>query len=395
MNIVKFTFTFCLLSIFLISCGGDPEPMETSVLPKLSISSVTKFEGDIDGIFSFIVNLSEASEDEVSFDYRTVEITAKSNDDYTPQADNLTLNPGETSVTIDIQILADTWKEGDEQFKVVLSNPVNATLSTTEGLGTIRNEDTEVMTSEDGYITPDNYPNYTLVWADEFDGDCLNLEDWTHEIGNSGWGNNELQYYTDRKDNSFLQNGNLIIEAKEESFGSANYTSARIVTQNKQSFTFGRIDIRATLPEGQGIWPALWMLGSNFQDIGWPACGEIDIMELVGHQPSTTHGTAHWGPQGQGFSNNNGNGYNLSAGSKFSDEFHVFSIIWEPGKIEWYVNDNKFFTLTNAAVNGTYPFDQDFFFIFNIAVGGNWPGNPDSSTVFPQQMIVDYIRVFQ
>jgi len=395
MENIKFAIIYILLTVFLTSCGGNSEPMETPQLPKLSISSVTKFEGDTDDIFSFVVNLNQASEDVVSFDYRTVELTAKSNDDYIPQANNLSLNPGETSLIIDIKIIADTWKEADEQFTVTLSNPVNATISTVEGIGTIRNEDTEVMTSEDGYTTPDNYPNYDLIWADEFDAACLNPDDWTHEIGNSGWGNNELQFYTDRKDNSFLQNGNLIIEAKEESFGTANYTSARLVTQNKQSFGFGRIDIRAILPEGQGIWPALWMLGSNFQDIGWPACGEIDIMELLGHQPSTTHGTAHWGPQGQGFSNNHGEDYNLPAGTKFSDEFHVFSIIWEPGKIEWFVNDNKFFTLSNADVSGDYPFDREFFFIFNIAVGGNWPGNPDNSTVFPQQMIIDYVRVFQ
>ena len=128
--------------------------------------------------------------------------------------------------------------------------------------------------------------------------------------------------------------------------------------------------------------------------MGWPACGEIDIMEMVGHEPSTTHGTAHWGPQGQGFSTYQGGDYKIS-GEKFSDAYHVFSIIWEPGSIKWMVDDNEFFKITTANVNGNYPFNGEFFFIFNIAVGGQWPGSPDATTVFPQQMHVDYIRIFQ
>jgi len=137
------------------------------------------------------------------------------------------------------------------------------------------------------------------------------------------------------------------------------------------------------------------VLGANFGDVGWPHCGEIDIMELLGHEPSTTHGTAHWGPQGQSWSYNDKGEYHLTEGKKFSDEYHVFSIIWEPGQIDWYLNDNKFFTIRPADVNGNYPFNAEFFFIFNIAVGGQWPGYPDDTTVFPQRMIVDYIRVFQ
>lgn len=394
MKIINSIFCFFVLSLFIVSCS-DTEPMVTEELPKISISSVTKFEGDVNSNFDFIINMNKSSDKTVSVNYQTQEVNAGAGTDFIAASGTINLSPGEQMATISIEIIADTWKEGDEEFRVVLSNPTNATLVTSEGIGTIRNEDTDVMTSEDGYITPDNYPGLELVWADEFDADCLNLADWTHEQGNSGWGNNELQYYTDRKENSFLQNGNLIIEAKEESFGSANYTSARLVTLNKQSHAFGRIDIRAILPEGQGIWPALWMLGSDFQTIGWPACGEIDIMELVGHQPSMTKGTAHWGPQGQSSSFSDGEYFNLTGGAKFSDEYHVFSLVWEPNKIEWYVNDNKFFTLTPETVNGNYPFNQDFFFIFNIAVGGNWPGSPNNTTVFPQRMIVDYVRVFQ
>jgi len=267
----------------------------------------------------------------------------------------------------------------------VISNPVNATLATSEGIGTIRNDDTFIEYND-------------LVWQDEFNGSgALNSDYWTHEVGtgNGGWGNNELQYYREGTSNAFQSDGNLVIEARQEGYNGSPYTSARVITQNKRTFAHGRVDIRAKLPEGQGIWPALWMLGNNFSTVGWPACGEIDIMELVGHEPGTVHGTAHWGPQGQGFSTYQGAPYSLSGGEKFSEEFHVFSIIREPGAITWYVDDNQYFRLTNADVNVAYPFDMDFFFIFNIAVGGNWPGSPDATTQFPQRMFVDYIRVFQ
>jgi len=250
------------------------------------------------------------------------------------------------------------------------------------------------MISEGGYSTPTSYPGYTEAWAEEFDGSEINTSWWTHEIGNSGWGNNELQYYTDDAKNSFLSGGNLVIEAIKENFNGAPYTSARMITKDKKLFTHGRIDVRAILPEGQGIWPAIWMLGNNISSVGWPACGEIDIMELVGHEPGTVHGTAHWGPQGQSWSTYVGDDYKLPSGEKYSDEFHVFSIIWEPGKIDWYVDDTKFHTIRQSDVNVTYPFDREFFFILNIAVGGNWPGNPDASTQFPQRMTIDYIRVF-
>ncbi|MCB9323917.1 MAG: family 16 glycosylhydrolase [Lewinellaceae bacterium] len=295
---------------------------------------------------------------------------------------------------IEVEIVGDIIKEQDEEFKVVLSNPVNATIVNGEGLGTIRNDDTYIDIPEDGYITPESYTGYELVWGDEFNGTALNMEDWTYEVNGDGGGNNELQYYTDRPQNSFLSNGNLVIEAKEESYQGKQYTSARIVTQNKQLFQFGRVDIRAILPKGQGIWPALWMLGTNISSVGWPACGEIDIMELIGHQPSTVYGTIHSGAQGQGYSNHVGQSYTLNGGD-FSDEYHVFSLIWEPNSIKWLVDDNQFFSITNADVPGAYPFNDKFFFIFNVAVGGNWPGSPDGTTVFPQQMIVDYVRVFQ
>jgi beta-glucanase (GH16 family) len=244
-----------------------------------------------------------------------------------------------------------------------------------------------------GYSTPLSYPNMTLVWNDEFDGNSLS-SDWTYDIGNGnwGWGNNELEYY--RTDNATVENGLLTITAKQESFGGQNYTSSRIKTQGLKSFKYGRIDIRAKMPFGQGIWPALWMLGDNISSVSWPACGEIDIMEMVGGTTTdkTVHGTAHWAdPNGQRVQSSASN--TLSSG-RLNDEFHVYSIVWDTNSIKWYRNNIEYHVL-NTTPADLAEFDERFFFIFNVAVGGNWPGNPDATTVFPQKMVVDYVRVFQ
>lgn len=249
------------------------------------------------------------------------------------------------------------------------------------------------MIPTSGYSTPLSYEGMTLVWNDEFEGSSLNSSYWTHEIGNgtNGWGNNELQYY--RAENTTVEDGHLIITAKKESFGGKSYTSSRIITKDKKSFLYGRIDIRAALPKGQGIWPALWMLGDNISTVGWPACGEIDIMEMVGGagREKTVHGTVHW--DNNGTKADYGGSYSLSSGI-FNGKFYVFSIVWNANKIIWYVDDVKYheIDITPAALS---EFRSAQFFIFNIAVGGNWPGSPDATTTFPQHLIVDYIRVFQ
>lgn len=251
--------------------------------------------------------------------------------------------------------------------------------------------DNEVSVDQ-GYTTPLTYNGYTLVWNDEFDGSQVNSSSWTFETGtgNSGWGNNELQYY--RQENAWVQSGVLTIEARKEAYQGSIYTSARIKTQSKKSFRYGRVDIRALLPKGQGIWPALWMLGDNIQSVGWPSCGELDIMEMVGGngRENTVHGTVHWDDNGHVQA---GGSYTLQTGI-FANEYHVFSIIWDNTLIKWYVNDNLFYQINITPAHMT-EFHQKFFFIFNLAVGGNWPGSPNETTVFPQQMRVDYIRVFQ
>jgi hypothetical protein len=247
---------------------------------------------------------------------------------------------------------------------------------------------------EDGYTTPLEYDGYLLVWNDEFDGSTLNSDNWVFEIGNGcpncGWGNNELQYY--RQENAWVDGQVLTIEARNENYQGSNYTSTRIKTQDKKSFKYGRVDIRALLPKGQGIWPALWMLGNNITSVGWPKCGEIDIMEMIGGsgREKTVYGTVHWDYNGHVSA---GESYSLTSGI-FANEYHVFSIIWDETYITWYVNDIQFYQIDITPDHMT-EFHQSFFFIFNVAVGGNWPGNPDATTFFPQQMRVDYIRVFQ
>jgi beta-glucanase (GH16 family) len=220
------------------------------------------------------------------------------------------------------------------------------------------------------------------------------------QTGGGGWGNDELESYTDRSRNVFLNNGFLVIEARKERYSgpdgiSRNYTSARLSTKGKFAQAYGRFEARIKLPRGQGIWPAFWMLGSDIDMAEWPSCGEIDIMENIGKEPSTIHGTIH----GPGYSGENGIGmaYSLSKGRSFADGFHVFAIEWEPAAVRFYVDDHLYATRTPGDLpkGKAWVFNHPFFLMLNVAVGGRWPGPPDDSTVFPQSMKVDYIRVYR
>ncbi len=239
---------------------------------------------------------------------------------------------------------------------------------------------------------PGNIPN--LIWSDEFDYTGLpNSTYWNMETGGGGWGNNELQYYTKREDNALVANGVLTITAKEESYGGRDYTSARITTQNKFDFKYGKIEARIKLPYGKGIWPAFWMLGDNISSVGWPVCGEIDIMEMVGgdnNGDNTVYSTLHW--QHDGGHADYGESYKLSSGV-FADDFHTFAVEWDTQEIRGYVDDIQYF---NADITPSQlsEFHNNFFIILNIAVGGNWPGSPNATTSFPQKMEIDYVRVY-
>lgn len=253
--------------------------------------------------------------------------------------------------------------------------------------------------SQDDPVTSiPQYEGYKLVWNDEFDGTSIDTSKWSHEVNARGGGNNELQYYTERQTNSVIDRGDLVIVSKKENYtgpeGTRNYTSARLRTVNKGDFLYGRIEVRAKLPKGQGIWPAIWMLPTDWEYGGWPNSGEIDIMEVLGHEPAKTYGTLHYFNTRHTFTGAN---FTLPAGD-FSTDYHVFRVDWEPEEFRWYVDDSLFATQkTWASTPHPYPapFNKRFHILLNVAVGGNWPGNPNETTVFPQFMRVDYVRVYQ
>ena len=234
---------------------------------------------------------------------------------------------------------------------------------------------------------------WEMVWHDEFEGSQINGDYWTHEVGGSGWGNGEAQYYTDDPNNAYVADGMLVIKALEENKLGKLFTSARLSTQGKVEPQYGRIEARIKLPTGQGIWPAFWMLGTNIDSVGWPYSGEIDIMENIGSEPSTIHGTVH-GPR---YSGGDGVGASkrLPGGERYTDDFHIFAIEWEPEEIRWYMDGSMYSKLTPAAVPGEWVFDHPFYIIINLAVGGAWPGYPDDTTTFPQTMEVDYVRIYE
>jgi len=390
-KLFKFLFSF-VLSLILFSCSKEES------IPDLNIQNANQVRTSTGAQMQFIVSLKEISTGNTSVDYTLVDGTAKASKDFVAASGTVTIAANEKQAIIGVQIIGDptNLRQDNLTFTVQLSNPKNCNLIGTFATGTIICEDgTYLPTDNMGYSTPNNYAGYTLVWSDEFSDASLNNSNWNQEIGNNnGWGNNELEYYTKSLKNTFLSNGNLIIEARREVTGSFNYTSGRMTTQGKRVFKYGRIDIRAKLPVDKGLWPALWMLGSNINDVGWPSCGEIDIMELVGDYPNRTTGTLHWGSSSNAHIYK-GADYYLTTGD-FSEEFHVFSIVWQEDNIKWYVDDNLFYTkTTNDLGVEINPFSLDQFFIFNVAVGGNWPGSPDGTTQFPQRMFVDYVRVFQ
>jgi len=232
-----------------------------------------------------------------------------------------------------------------------------------------------------------------LLFSDEFNSPGIDQSVWGYEIGYIR--NNELQYYTDRPENAYIENGNLVIEARREDYRGFAYTSASLNTQGKLSWMYGRMEMRARLPYGQGVWPAFWTMGENFPQVGWPICGEIDIMELIGGgkgRDDRVYGTLHWDYYGhisdQAY-------FDLPSGI-FADEYHVFAINWTPTAIAWYVDDTAYSKLDLLQTGRDKAFfHAPHFILLNLAIGGNWPGQPDTATVFPQKYYIDYVRVYK
>lgn len=251
--------------------------------------------------------------------------------------------------------------------------------------------------SDDGVVGPPE--RWVLAIADEFDGPegtPPNPAIWTHDIGGHGWGNGQLEFDTNRVENVSLDGeGNLRIIAREESFRGNDYTSGRIKTMDLVEREYGRFEARIKLPAGQGLWPAFWMLGANFEDVGWPECGEIDIMEFRGQQPDLISSALH-GPGYSGAEPIFGT-FRLADGDTFTDDFHVFAVDWDPGLIRFSVDSEVYQTITSAGVSarGKWVFDHPFFVLLNLAVGGGFVGPVGPNTEFPAVMLVDYVRIFE
>lgn len=364
---------YLLVFITLSSC--DDKPTETIVLPtnlQTTITQSTTVEG--------LVNVTATAYDENYFTiYFDDGEESEKIEDVQGKASHTYRNSGTYTIRVRAHITPDKYIQKIDTIIIEMESKTD-----------------ENGIPLHGYTTPKAYNGYNLVWSDEFDGEALNENDWNYELGtgDNGWGNNESQYYL--RENTEVKNGFLTIIAKQQIYNTSNYTSSRITTQNKQSFKYGRIDIRAALAKGQGIWSALWLLGDNITSVSWPACGEIDIMELVGgtkpgNSDRVVHGTLHW--ENNGNHAEYGTGHTLPNGD-FSEEFHVFSVIWDEKYIKWY-RDDILYSTVDISPSRMSAFHQNFFVIFNLAVGGNWPGYPDATTKFPQRMHVDYIRIFQ
>ncbi len=255
----------------------------------------------------------------------------------------------------------------------------------------------------DAHSDAPTLPGWVLVWADEFDGpdgSAVDPTKWFHDVGGGGFGNQEREYYTDGTQNAVVQGGHLVITATTAGaaqhacwYGACRYTSARFESNGKFMQAYGRFEARIQIPFGQGLWPAFWMLGANIDRVPWPACGEIDVMENIGREPSMNHGSLH----GQGYPPAGLTGVYAMGGGNLADSFHRYAVEWEPSVIRFYVDDQLYETRTPADVpaGSAWAFDHPFFLLLNLAVGGTWPGDPDATTVFPQTMKVDWVRVFQ
>ncbi len=265
----------------------------------------------------------------------------------------------------------------------------------------------DVIVETDDECTPPD--DYVLVWADEFDGTQIDPDNWWHQIGTGsdyglgGWGNGELQYYTDSPNNSYVEDGFLVIQARKENFGGRQYTSARLISAGRRAFAFGKVQARMKIPTGQGLWPAFWMMPENYPYAGgWPAAGEIDIMESV-NLASAVCGHLHFGSVDPYVRNSDGGWFYTEpvTAQQFANEFHVFTMEWTPDFVKWYVNDQLYLTSsasvwwTQFSDNPAAPFDKPFHIIMNIAIGGGFPGYEVSDEMFPHKWWIDWIRVYQ
>ena len=370
MRLFQLLFFVLLASAAFVSCSSTDDPSTTNPGDPSNLSVEVAVSDDRSGLVTVTAQADNAILYEFDFGTPAVDDVGSSESGF---IEFVYENTG--TFTIEVKAFGNSGRFLREQVQV----------SVVSG---------EPSTSGEGFTTPINYPGLDLLWNDEFDGSTVNQSDWTFEIGNGcpnicGWGNNELEFYT--AENSTVEDGLLTITAREQTIQNNRYTSSRLKTQDKFAFTYGRVDVRAKLPSGQGLWPAIWMLGQNISSVGWPRSGEIDIMEMIGGTERTSHGTAHW-------SNDDGNrvmdGGDRTLSVGLNEAFHVYSIIWDETSIRWFLDDNLYFTLDITGADKE-AFHRPFFLLLNVAVGGDWPGSPTAETAFPTSMQVDYVRVFQ
>lgn len=402
MTLQRIILILCsLIAILLSTCKEETPVVIVEEEIVLSVSDVSAEEGNELGYIEVVVSISANRNKEVTLSYETLDGTAFGEDDYIPTMGNLTfpIAVNEETQTIRIELINNAIFEDDEMFELRFFNIENASLNHDVITLTILNDDVPHDTFP-GYTTPLEYDGMTLAWQDEFNL-AFSPANWSHNIGTGcpnicGWGNNELEYY--KAENTVVENGLLTITAKEEDFEGSHYTSSRLLSKDKFEMRYGRIDIRARLPQGKGIWPAIWMLGANIAEVGWPKCGEIDIMEMRGSNPTKIGGVLHYQNGSSQHQDTGAESHSVSEQHSYNEIFHVFSIIWNEHRVSWYVDDilfnTEFFNQLNLGSQDN-PFQKEFFFLLNVAVGGNYDGNPNTTTLFPQKMDIDYIRVFE
>lgn len=298
-----------------------------------------------------------------------------------------------------------TQSDSESDQAVAPTSSTTTTVADSTTTSTTTTTTTVPPTTTTTIATPEPIPvaeieGWELVWADEFDGEEINPDNWGYDIGGWGWGNGEAQYYTDRTENAWVQNGLLVIKADQERYENSYYTSARLVTQDLQEFQYGRIEARIKVPEGIGLWPAFWMLGADFDrnpddpfDSNWPHVGEIDIMEYVGREPDLIMGTVH----GPGYAGATALGKWNRQDYPIADEFHTYAIEWDVDGIRWFYDGELYSDMSRDIVgpNRDWVFDNEFFILLNLAVGGNFAGPLALDLEFPVHMHVDYVRVYQ
>ena len=303
--------------------------------------------------------------------------------------------PAESSATSSSSVILSSDSRDDSAGSSTKSSDSRNSSSSAAGQSSSSSE-TVSSSSSETTSSSSAEPVAQYLWHDEFDGETIDTSKWTFEIGTGagGWGNNEWEYYTSRKENAYIKDGVLHIRAQKEDYEGQKYTSARMITKDKFAFTYGTVEARIALPTGKGIWPAFWMLGENFDTVGWPACGEIDIIEAVNSE-NKIYGTNHWanGAEYATYGNNTGDYRN----QKFEldiTQFHTYKFTWDEKYIRMFVDDFMYHEILIENNEGdTEEFHKPFFFLLNVAVAGNWPGFEVDDSQFPNEMLVDYIRV--